>query len=317
MFKFLTLFFLFTTSAYTQIKGCTDRFASNFDPNATENNGSCWYASAKVEPEFTAKISDSIKGTSGLISFDGLLWTHNDHFDTTFYGLDLKGKIKKKINFRSLKSNDWEDVSQDSLYIYIGDFGNNYRGNRKDLRILRIEKESFYTSNPVIDTIVFSYANQKDFSPIKEHTSDFDCEAFIVLDDAIYLFSKQWEKEKTTVYVLPKKPGSYIAEFKETIDAQGLITGATALPSKKGVVLCGYSKFLQPFVLLLYGYENNNFGTGNKRKIKVKLPFHQIEAITTEDGKLFYLTNEATVKKPFVNTPQQFHTIDLSAYLKD
>jgi hypothetical protein len=315
MFKFFILFFFFTTSIYSQIKGCTDRFATNFDPKATENNGSCWYDSVKVKPEFSAKISDSIMGTSGLIPFDGLLWTHNDHFDTTFYGLDLKGKIKKKINFPNLKSNDWEDISQDSLYIYMGDFGNNYRGNRKDLRILRIQKESFYTNNPVIDTISFSYSDQKNFSPLEQHTSDFDCEAFVVLQDNIYLFTKQWKKEKTSVYALPKKPGTYIATLKETIDAQGLITGATALPSKKGIVLCGYSKFLQPFVLLLYDYQNNDFGTGNKRKIKIKLPFHQIEGITTEDGKLFYLTNETTVRKPFVNTVQQMHSIDLSPYL--
>nr|WP_315203000.1 T9SS C-terminal target domain-containing protein [uncultured Flavobacterium sp.] len=311
------LSFLFITSSYSQIKGCTDRLATNFDPKATENNGNCWYASAKVNPEFTAKISDSITGTSGLIPFDGLLWTHNDHFDTTFYGLDFKGKIKKKINFPSLKSNDWEDISQDSLYIYMGDFGNNNQGNRKDLRILRIQKKSFFTNHPVIDTIAFSYANQKDFSALKEHTSDFDCEAFIVLQDSIYLFTKQWSTEKTSVYALPKNPGKYNAKLKETIDAEGLITGATILPSKKGIVLCGYSKFLQPFVLLLYDYQNNDFSTGNKRKIKIKLPFHQIEAITTEDGKLFYLTNEATVRKPFVNTVQQMHSIDLSPYLKE
>ena len=317
MYKFLLLSFLFITSSYSQIKGCTDPNATNFDPNATENNGRCWYASAKVKPEFSTKLSDSIMATSGLMPFDGLLWTHNDHFDTTFYGLDFKGKIKKKINFPNLKSNDWEDISQDSSYIYMGDFGNNYRGNRKDLRILRIEKKSFYTNLPVIDTIAFSYSDQKDFTPLKEHTSDFDCEAFIVLQDSIYLFSKQWSKEKTSVYALPKTPGTYVAALKETIDAEGLITGATVLPSKKGIVLCGYSKFLQPFVLLMYDYQNNDFWNGNNRKIKIKLPFHQIEAITTEDGKLFYLTNETTVRKPFVNTVQQIHSIDLSPYLKE
>lgn len=317
MKKAFLILFLTTIGSYAQIKGCTDRFATNFDPKATENNGSCWYASAKVKPEFSTKLSDSIIRTSGLIYYEDLLWTQNDHFDSTFYGLDLKGKIKKKVNLTGVKSNDWEEISQDSLYLYIGDFGNNNQGNRKNLRILRIQKKSFFTTNPVIDTIAFSYLNQTDFKHRKANTTNFDCEAFIVLDDAIYLFTKQWSGEKTSIYVLPKNPGTYKAEFKETIDADGLITGATVLPSKKGIVLCGYSKFLQPFVLLLYDYQNNDFGTGNKRKIKIKLPFHQIEAITTEDGKLFYLTNEATVRKPFVNTPQQFHTIDLSPYLKE
>ena len=72
-----------------------------------------------------------------------------------------------------------------------------------------------------------------------------------------------------------------------------------------------------PFVYLLYDYKNNDFFTGNQRKIKIELPFHQVEGIASEDGFLYYLTNEATVKKPFVNTPQQIHSIDLSTYLKE
>jgi hypothetical protein len=316
MFKFLLLPFLFISISYGQISGCTDPLASNFNPKATINNYECWYASAKVKPTFTVKLSDSLIRTSGLISFDNLLWTHNDHFDSTFYGLDLKGEIKKKTNFTKLKTNDWEDIAQDSSYIYIGDFGNNNLGNRKDLRILRIEKKSFYTTNPVIDTITFSYPNQTDFSVKKANTTDFDCEAFVVLRDSIFLFNKQWTSQKSNVYSLPKTPGKYSAHFKETIDVEGLITGATALPTKKGVVLCGYSKLLQPFLILLYDYKNDDFGSGNRHKIKIGLPFHQIEAITTQDGKIFYLTNETFERKPFVNTPQQFHTIDLSPYLK-
>lgn len=317
MQKAFILFFLVLTSTYAQIPGCTDRLAKNFDPKATENNGSCLYASTKAKPEFSQKISDSISEASGLIAFKNLLWTHNDDHDTTLYGLDTKGRIKKKINLEDVRNNDWESISQDSLYLYIGDFGNNYKGKRKDLKILRIEKKSILMSNPVIDTISFSYANQIDFEIQKANTSDFDCEAFVVLQDSIYLFTKQWTTEKTSVYSLPKIPGTHIAQLKETLDVQGLITDATALPNKKGIVLCGYSKMLYPFVYLLYDYKNNVFLTGNQRKIKIALPLHQVEGITTEDGLLFFLTNETTIKKPFINTPQQIHSIDLSPYLKE
>jgi hypothetical protein len=317
MQKTFFLFFLFVTASHAQNQGCTDRLAKNFDPKATENNGSCLYASAKVKAVFSEKMSDSISETSGLLAFENLLWTHNDDSDTTLYGLDTKGEIKKKISLLGIKNNDWEEISQDSLYLYIGDFGNNYTGNRRDLRILRIEKKSVLTPTPMIDSISFSYANQTDFSIQKAHTIDFDCEAFVVLQDSIYLFTKQWSTQKTSVYCLPKNPGTYIAQLKETLNVQGLITGATVLPLKKGIVLCGYSKILHPFVYLLYDYKNNDFSTGNKRKIKIGLPFHQIEGITTQDGLLFYLTNETTVKKPFVNTPQQIHSVDLSPYLKE
>jgi hypothetical protein len=317
MLKTILLFFLVVTGSYAQIQGCTDHHAKNFNPKATENNGTCEYASAKVKAVFSEKLSDSISETSDLIAFEKLFWTHNDDHDTTLYGLNTKGQIKKKITLKGIKNNDWEAISQDSLYLYIGDFGNNYKGNRKDLRILRVEKKSILTTVPVIDTIAFSYANQTDFAVQKAKTTDFDCEAFVVLQNNIYLFTKQWTTEKTSVYSFPKNPGTHIAQLKETLDVQGLITGASTLPKKKGVILCGYSKMLQPFVYLLYDYKNNDFLTGNQRKIKIGLPFHQIEGIATDDGLLFYLTNEATVKKPFINTPQQIHSVDLSPYLKE
>ena len=261
------------------------------------------------------KLSDSLRETSGLIAFDNLLWTHNDDHDKTIYGINPLGLIQKKISLEKAINKDWEEISQDSTYLYIGDFGNNYTGNRTDLQILRIEKKSFLLENPVIDTISFSYSNQTDFTKKTENTTDFDCEAFIVSQDSIYLFTKQWKQSKTSVYVLPKKPGNYIAQLKQTIDVQGLITGATFLPQKKLIVLCGYSKTVQPFLYLLYDYKNNDFLSGNKRKIKIPLPFHQIESISTQDGLHYFLTNEALIKKPLLNSPQKLHQFDLSPFL--
>ena len=317
MKKAILFFLLCITSTYGQISGCTDALAENFDPNATTNNGSCLYASSKIKPQSTQKLSDTLRETSGLIAFDNLLWTHNDDRDTTIYGLDFNGKIQKKITLDKVKNTDWEEISQDSSYIYVGDFGNNFQGNRKDLHVLRIEKKSFLLNKPITDTISFSYSNQTDFSIQKENTTDFDCEAFVVSQDSIYLFTKQWSQNKTSLYVLPKIPGNHIAQLKETLDVEGLITGATALPSGKGIVLCGYSKMLQPFLFLLYDYKNDDFSTGNRRKVKLSLPFfHQIEGIATFDGKLFYLTNESFIRKPFANTPQQMHSVDLSSCLK-
>ena len=317
MKKLIFFFFLIFTSGYSQISGCTDALAKNFNRNATNNDGSCRYASAKIKIKTTIQINDAVRETSGLMAFDNLFWTHNDDHDNIIYGLDSKGVIQNKIKLKKVKNNDWEEISQDSTHIYIGDFGNNFEGNRKNLHLLRIEKKSFKTNTPVIDTISFSYSNQTNFSIQKENSTNFDCEAFVVSKDSIYLFTKQWSLKKTTVYVLPKTPGNYIAQVKETIDVDGLITGATMLAYGQGIVLCGYSNKLQPFLYLLFDYKNNNFSTGNKRKIKLSLPFHQIESIESVDGQLFYLTNESFVRKPIINIPQQIHTVDLSLFLKN
>lgn len=314
MLKFF-LFFITTISvSYGQISGCTDPLSKNYNPAATLNDGSCQYPSLKIKPEYSIRLSDSIKETSGLIAFDGLLWSHNDDHDTTLYGLDSLGKIRKKIILHTV-NHDWEEISQDSTHLYVGDFGNNFRGNRTDLHILKIEKKSFLEGTPKMDTISFSYSDQTDFTAQKGNTTNFDCEAFIATRDSIYLFSKQWSSSKTSIYVLPNQPGKQIAQYKETLNTEGLVTGATYLESKKRIVLCGYSKTGKTFLYLLYDFKDHNFLSGNKRKIDLKLPFHQIEGIATRDGLHYYVTNESLVRKPILNVPQQIHYFDLSALL--
>ena len=315
MKKVIFFFLLIFTSAYSQVSGCTDPLSKNYNPKATQNNGSCLYKNTKIKPEYSIKLSDSVKETSGLITFNNLLWTHNDDHDKTIYGLDSIGKIRRKIILEHAVNNDWEEISQDSTHIYIGDFGNNASGNRTDLNILKINKTSFLNENPTIETISFKYSDQTDFSAKKPNTTNFDCEAFIVSKDSIYLFTKQWKSSKTSIYALPNQPGKYTAQLKQTFDTKGLVTGATYLESKKIIVLCGYSKLGKPFLYLLYDFKNGNFLSGNKRRINLKLPFHQIEGITTKDGLHYFITNESLIRKPVLNNPQQIHYFDLSSLL--
>ena len=315
MNKYFFFFLFYIPTSYSQISGCTDSFSKNYNPNATVNDGNCLYRVINIKPEYSKLLNDSIKETSGLIFFDNLLWTHNDDHDKTIYGLDSLGKIKKKIILENTTNHDWEEISQDSSYLYIGDFGNNYAGNRTDLKILKIQKETFLKGDPIIETISFAYSDQTDLSPKKANTTDFDCEAFIIAKDSIYLFTKKWKSSKTSIYSLPNIPGNHIAQLKGTLDTAGLITGATYMESKKLIALCGYSTKGRPFLYLLYDFKNHDFLSGNKRRINLKLSFHQIEGITTTDGLHYYLTNESLVRKPILNVRQKIHYIDLSSIL--
>lgn len=315
MKEYLFFLLLFCSTTYSQISGCTAPLSKSYDTNAKLNDGSCQYEKFKIKPEYSIRLSDSIRETSGLISFNHLLWTHNDDHDKTIYGVDSLGKIKKKIILKNAINHDWEEISQDSSYLYIGDFGNNYDGNRTDLKILKIEKKTFLEENPVIETISFAYSDQTVSSSKKPNTTRFDCEAFIATKDTIYLFTKQWDSSKTSLYTLLNKPGHQIAQLKESFDTKGLVTGAVYFEPKKIIVLCGYSKKCKPFLYILYDFKNHDFLSGNKRKINLKLSFHQIEGITTEDGFHYYLTNEALIRKPILNVPQQIHYVDLSPVL--
>jgi hypothetical protein len=320
-YKIITgIFFISITLSWgplsAQVSGCTDPQANNYNPAATLNDGSCQYNNVSITPVSSANLPAEITETSGLIRWGDQLWTHNDNTDINLYALDTAtGTIIQTYALDSVVNHDWEEISQDSSYIYVGDFGNNASGNRSDLHILRVEKNSLLLHAPLIDTIWFSYADQTDFTPTGANNTDFDCEAFIVSADSIYLFTKQWVSTKTKIYALPKVPGNYTASLDATCNVQGLITGAAYLESRRLLVLCGYSKTLQPFLYLLYDFSDHHFTDGNKRKVGVSLPFYQTEGIATTNGWKYFVSNEQFVNPPLINVQQQFHVFNLLTLL--
>ncbi len=315
--RYLTLilvFIILSGNAHAQIYGCTDRLALNYNSSATINDGSCIYNLSNISPLGSLPLDEVLSETSGLIFWNNNLWTHNDNFDSNIYMLDtLYGRIVQVYPLTGIENRDWEEISQDEDYVYIGDFGNN-SGNRTDLRILKVSKVSLISGSPDIDSIEYSYSDQVDFTPAGNDT-DFDCEAFIVTDDSIYLFTKQWVSNQTSLYSLPKNAGNYTAKLRSSLDVNGMITGAVYLGSERIIALSGYSNRLVPFVYLLYDFTGSDFFDGNKRKIGILLDFHQIEAITSTDGIKYFMSNESFSLFPLTNTPQKIHVFNLSSFL--
>ncbi|MBK6966718.1 MAG: hypothetical protein IPH20_23180 [Bacteroidales bacterium] len=308
-------FYLIAAQSEAQVYGCTDPLANNYNASATNNNGSCTYNSTSVSSTASFNLAAALDETSGLIRWNNQVWTHNDSQDINIYALDtLNGSIVQTQPLSGVVNTDWEEISQDDDYLYIGDFGNNGNGNRTDLKILKISKSSVLAGSPVTETINFSYSNQVNFNPTGGNNTDFDCEAFIVSADSIFLFTKQWVSNQTSVYSLSKTPGTHIANLKTTYNVQGLITGSTSVLQENLIVLSGYSSTLQPFVYLLYDYNGTNFFSGNKRKIGLNLAFHQVEGIATNNGLKYYISNEYFNQFPF-NVQQKLQVLNLSTYL--
>lgn len=110
-------------------------------------------------------LGQEVAETSGLLNVDGRIFTHNDSGNKAeLYELDtVSGAVKRKIVVTNASNNDWEDLSSDDHFIYIGDFGNN-RGDRKNLRIYRVSREQLLSSENIqADTINFIYDDQKTF----------------------------------------------------------------------------------------------------------------------------------------------------------
>lgn len=248
-------------------------------------------AHRKLRPDKTFAIDKQIPEASGLAYWNGRLYTHNDSGVPKLFALDTaSGKIIESYALPGTVNTDWEDLAQDSVYFYLGDTGNN-TGARDTLRILRIEKKSLLGRSPKIDSITFCWPEKKLKGRNKK--INYDCEALIATADSLYLFTKEWRKKRRTqVFSLPNSPGLYTAKFRSQMKSQVLITGAAYGSGRPTLALCGYNLWLRPFILIFPNSHAPNFLSGKCIKIKLKLPFRQVEGITLKEQEYYFINEQ-------------------------
>ncbi len=242
-------------------------------------------------------LPKEVDETSGLIFWRGSLWTHNDSGGLpVIYRIDtLTGKVLQRVKLRNATNKDWEDITEDSSFIYVGDMGNN-SGNRHDLCIYKVKKSDIpLTGNVSIasEKIAFSYPDYK--GPVKNRKhNNFDGEALLSAGDSLYLFSKDWQDQQSRLYALPKISGTYVARLISEYNVSGLVTGADYNPGTGIVALVGYTRGNWiPFMMLLTKFKNHNFFSGNISRINMpnaRAP--QTEGIAFTKGNRVYFSSE-------------------------
>ena len=303
-------------AAQAQVTGCPDPAANNYNSAATINNGSCTYNNASIKPVLNANLNTKLNETSGLLWWNNQVWTHNDSGgEPAIYAVNSSnGAVLKKVTVTNATNMDWEDITQDDTYIYIGDFGNNANGNRTDLTIYKLKKLDVMNKTAVKATIIhFTYNDQTDFTPTGSNNTNFDCEALIAYGDSLFLFSKDWVDNKTRLYKLPKTPGTYTAINIGELNVQGLITGADIVADKRVIVLSGYNAAVTPFSYLLYDFAGSHFFAANKRKVSISQSFLQAEGICSFSDTSFYMSNEKL--QNIITTKAKIQTLTLGAFL--
>ncbi|UBM63114.1 T9SS C-terminal target domain-containing protein [Candidatus Sulfidibacterium hydrothermale] len=249
----------------------------------------------EFKPKVVCHLPKEVDETSGLIFWRNSLWTHNDSGGLpVIYRLDTAtGKVVQRITIAGAVNHDWEDISQDEKYIYIGDMGNN-SGNRHNLCIYRVKKSDIPDHGDVsvpAEKIAFSYPDYK--RPVKNRReNNFDDEALMAYGDSLYLFSKDWKDQQTRLYALPKTPGTWTARLLLQYNVQGLITGADHLGSRT-VLLTGYTRGTwKPFLVLLTNFSGSNFFSGNVQRINLRAKATQIEAVAFAGKNRVFLSSE-------------------------
>ena len=339
LYNSITCLLLITLSvlqAHSQVPGCTDPLANNFNPAATINNGSCTYNTTTYTPPLKVDpISDTLIETSGLQWAANYLWSFNDGGGAAaIYRIDtLTNALLQRVYLQGADNIDWEDITFDGTYFYIGDFGNNANGARTDLKIYKFPLSAIpdHMINPVvtipaslISIINFSYSNQpQPPQPTGSNTTKFDCEAMIVDEGKIHLFTKNWIELNCTHYIIDNiVAGTYNAMPVETLATDFLVTAADKSIGNKVVVLLGYqnSGAASHFLYLLSGYTADNYFSGNKRRIDLPdvTVMGQAEGICFKNGYYGYISSEKFVRIiggfPFT-VAQKLRAFDIRNYV--
>ncbi len=330
--------FLVPFTGRTQVYGCNDPLANNYNPAVTNNDGSCTYNLTSYTPPVKVNPwSDTLVETSGLQMMGNYLWSFNDNGGSaSIYRIDTLTKaVLQTVHLGGAQNVDWEDIAFDGTYVYIGDIGNNSMGARADLKIYKflfsaIPDQLHYPSasipSPVIEIINFSYSDQPlPLQPVSPNTAKFDCEAMVVDGGKIHLFTKNWVDNNTTHYVINGvTAGTYSASPLETLATNYLVTAADKMPGQDVIALLGYqnSGTAKHFLHLLSGYSGGKYFNGNKRRIDLPdvLYMGQSEGICFRNGLYGYISNERFQRTVFGTTivvNPQLHSFTVQGLLQN
>lgn len=246
----------------------------------------------------TVKLQEKLKEISALEYDDGFFWGLNDSGgEAEIYKFNSEtGKISQTVSISNATNRDWEEMTMNDDYIFIGDFGNN-NGNRKDLVIYYIKRSEIGNraeESLNAQKIEFNYPEQTNFNPGKQATN-FDCEAMFYHNGKLHLFTKEWTNYATTHYTLEIKPGNQQAKKIETFKTNYMVTGAhidaNPISNTNGFYFIGYTKdgfaFISGFDAPKKGSER--FFDEKTNKFSLPLGFTpqvgQVEGISTKPEK--------------------------------
>jgi len=248
-------------------------------------------------------LDSSLSESSGLLFFNNVIFTHNDRgWPNEIYTLDtLNGKPVHTLILNNAQSVDYEDLAQSPQHIFIGDFGNN-KGGRDTLDIYRINKYALVFETPILhlntQKISFIYPDKKTDPKNKKH--NFDCEAFVFLNDSLFIFTKNRGDERTNLYVIPSVNGHHTAQFVTSFDSKGMVTGADILEDGSKLALIGYTKSDDVFVWIFENFDGSTFFNGQNTYINLGL-FNQVgqaEGIAFKDANSLFISTEKTKDEP-------------------
>jgi len=148
-----------------------------------------------------------------------------------------------------------------------------------------------------IKTTPFFYPNQTDFSS-KNISNNFDAESMIFLDENIHLFTKEWETNTVSHYLINQDlEENQPAQKLETFDTGFVVTDASFFENK--LYLVGYTKQAKVYMMIFEKDENENlFFNKPLKKHFLGMAYNvgQVEGIAVNENGIYISCERFSIK---------------------
>lgn len=223
-------------------------------------------------------------------SVDNGVYSLNDSGNPpVIFRLDEKANIVSQLEPQGVKNKDWEALTADDDFFYIGDIGNN-RGSRKNVFIYKFPRNGGLAPKAVKMSVAYQGNKPKENESL-DH--DFDAEALVAVGDNLVLFSKSWKTDLLKIYLVDKSQKKQILSAKRTVEGiPGVITGADYDSVNQRYILVGYPSkrvgFGDPFMVTL----DQNFTLIDKISLS---GFGQVEGVCAHSSGQIWFTQESSI----------------------
>lgn len=260
-----------------------------------------------IDIKIQTSLQDKVEETSSLAQFDGQTWTTNDSGDNAnLYQINTQtGQVLKQVNIDGVISLDWESLAQNVGSLFVMDCGNNH-GTRDSRTIISIDTDELKSAK---DGSTISAANSRRFSmadkPEEELISymhDYDCEASAVVEEQLWVLSKNWSSLQSRLYridLVDISSGTVDDNViqvmpAQTLNVDGLITAADYNAATGQLVLLGYDSSLiykHAFIWII-PVNNKNLNWDKAKRFNLA-PYGQWESIIWQGNQQLLVTAEA------------------------
>jgi len=262
------------------------------------------------QPVKKAALPQELEEVSGMLYWQNKLVMLNDGNNAAaLYITDTSGaKLLQTVVLAGIENKDWEALAQDDRFFYIADVGNNKSGNRKDLVIYQVPKLLLNAKTAVIripnssiGRIRFSYANKVSFAAEKDNTAQFDCEAMLVHNQQLHLFTKNWSGQTSYHYTIPTKPGTYKAALAGQLQTGDFKITDASWNGKNWLLLTAYTKQGKVGLFAIQQHGKTISLKGNVRQFELPSAIQtgQLESVCFDSNNTGWLATEAFSARGF------------------